>query len=365
MTKKTFKKSDDISTEKNSIFNLPLVNAKHGDNGIMYFGKESDFSSAEMTIDIVGDGAIATGDVYPQPQSTGVLYNAYLVKYSDSKHEIKENHLFYFACAMQKSIKLKYGYDNKAGWEKVRNELIALPTNKLHKIDFTYMENYIQKIINDNLLIMNDFIKSNNLKNSILSSAEKKAIEDFENGKTKFFEFKIGDLFEAQTGDVDLQQKDCNGKGHFLINSGLDNIGIKGRTDRKAKVFSANTITIDFWGNAYYRDFEYKMATHNHVFSLSGDCIKNENVGLYLVSRLSYMKNVFSYSSMGTWTRIKEMGISLPVNDTNEIDYAFMENYISAQKKLAILPIVSSGGRENKTEYQINSSYGTRNVAEK
>lgn len=133
----------------------------------------------------------------------------------------------------------------------------------------------------------------------------------------------------AQTGDVDLQQKDCNGKGEFLVNSGLDNCGIKGRTDKTAKIFPANTITVDFWGNAFYRNFEYKMATHNHVFSLSGDVIKNENIGLFLTAQFSYMRKLFSFEYMGTWNKIKLLSISLPITSTGEIDFNFMESFIS------------------------------------
>ena len=132
----------------------------------------------------------------------------------------------------------------------------------------------------------------------------------------------------AQTGDVDLQQKDCNGKGEFLVNSGVDNCGIKGRTDKTAKIFPANTITVDFWGNAFYRNFEYKMATHNHVFSLSGDVIKNENIGLFLTAQFSYMRKLFSFEYMGTWNKIKPLSISLPITSTGEIDFNFMESFI-------------------------------------
>ena len=49
--------------------------------------------------------------------------------------------------------------------------------------------------------------------------------------------FKIGDLFEGKTGDTDLQQKDVNNRGHLFINSGVQNLGIKGRTDRLARIF--------------------------------------------------------------------------------------------------------------------------------
>lgn len=135
-------------------------------------------------------------------------------------------------------------------------------------------------------------------------------------------------MFSAQTGDTDLQQKDINGKGTYFINSGVEGQGIKGKTDREAKIFRSNTITIDFWGNAYYRDFEYKMATHNHVFSLTGDVIKNRIVGLYLVTTMSYMKKLFSYNNMGTWSKIKEQYIHLPITQSNEIDFVFMESRI-------------------------------------
>ena len=141
-------------------------------------------------------------------------------------------------------------------------------------------------------------------------------------------DFKIKDLFSAQTGDTDLQQKDINGRGALFINSGVEGLGIKGKTDREAKVFDSNTITIDFWGNAYYRDFEYKMATHNHVFSLSGDVIKNRNIGLYLVSTMSYMRKLFSYNNMGTWSKIKELYIHLPVTNKGNIDFVYMESRI-------------------------------------
>lgn len=149
-------------------------------------------------------------------------------------------------------------------------------------------------------------------------------------------EFKIGELFTAQTGDTDLQQKDINGKGTYFINSGVEGLGIKGKTDREAMTFSENTITVDFWGNAYYRDFKYKMATHNHVFSLSGSTIRNRFVGLYLVSTMSYMRNLFSYNNMGTWSKIKKLYITLPISQSGDIDFAYMESCIREMEESCI-----------------------------
>ena len=142
--KSNFDKLRDISKEQNKEYNIPLVNAKDGDNGIMYYGRETDFETTEMSIDIVNDGAVSTGNVYPQPQKTGVLYNAYLVKFKN--YTPTEEVLIYCSASLQKSIKKKFGYDNKAGWNKVKEENIFLPIDDNGEIDYKFMETYIRAI---------------------------------------------------------------------------------------------------------------------------------------------------------------------------------------------------------------------------
>ena len=137
--KKEFNKAFDVSLEKNDEYSLPLVNAKHSNNGIMYYGRPSDFASAEMTIDIVADGAASTGDVYPQPQRTGVLYNAYLIRLRN-KDIVSKEILFFLSAVIERSVKQKFGYDNKCTWEKVSAEYIKLPV-KEDTPDWQYMEN--------------------------------------------------------------------------------------------------------------------------------------------------------------------------------------------------------------------------------
>ena len=140
----SFNKSCDVATEPSEEFNLPLVNAKHFNNGIMYYGRAKDFQSAEMTLDVVKNGAIATGDVYAQPQRTGVLWDAYLIK---PISEIKSAHvLFFLATCLQKAIKDKFGYDDKCIWEKVKKLSVALPATTKGEPDFAAMENYIIKL---------------------------------------------------------------------------------------------------------------------------------------------------------------------------------------------------------------------------
>lgn len=138
-----FDKKKDASSEKSEKYSLPIVNAKHGDNGIMFYGDKNIFDSEEMTIDIVQNGAVATGDVYPQPQRTGVLWDAYLIK--SVKHKDSRESLFYFTTAIQKSIKQKFCYEFKATWERVKEEMIFLPV-KNDEIDYAFMETFISAV---------------------------------------------------------------------------------------------------------------------------------------------------------------------------------------------------------------------------
>lgn len=143
--KEDFNKTFDVSEERTDEFNLPLVNAKHGNNGIMYYGREADFETAEMTIDIVQNGAIATGDVYAQPQRTGVLWDAYLVK---PKAKIDSAFtLMFLATVLEKAIKDKFSYDDKCVWDKAKLLTVTLPCTREGEPDWAYMDEYMRTVI--------------------------------------------------------------------------------------------------------------------------------------------------------------------------------------------------------------------------
>ena len=145
--KLNFNKALDCSEYPNEEFSLPLVNAKHFNNGIQFYGRPDEWDSAEMTIDIVSNGAIATGDVYAQPQRTGVLWDAYLIK---CVYEIKSEYILHFlACVIEKCIKQYFGWNDKCTWEKVKEKKIKLPTTSEGNPDWDYMDSYMKQIMEE------------------------------------------------------------------------------------------------------------------------------------------------------------------------------------------------------------------------
>ena len=142
-----FNKALDVSEERTDEFNLPLVNAKHGNNGIMFYGRREDFETASMTIDIVQNGAIATGDVYAQPQETGVLWDAYLIK---PKQEIKsENTLMFLAVVIERAIKERFSYDDKCVWDKASLLNVELPVDSHGGPDWASMDSFMSNVMKE------------------------------------------------------------------------------------------------------------------------------------------------------------------------------------------------------------------------
>ena len=347
--KSIFDKDKDISKKKSSEFNLPLINAKDGDNGIMYYGREKDFESIKMSIDIVNDGAISTGNVYSQPQKTGVLYNAYLIK---PKFGVNEKLLHFLTSTTKKSIKHKFGYENKAGWTKVKIEKIQLPT-KNGKIDFEFMENFIAELEAQKIARLEAYLVENGLKEYRLSQEEEAVLRDFESGNIEWGEFKIGDLFEKlnlKTHKKPFDKvKDTSSipTDEFslpLVNAKFGNNGVMfyGREED----FDSAEMTIDIisngaiaTGTVYAQPHKTGVLWDAYLLKAVVDDI-TKNKLLYLSTSIEKsIKLKFGWDNKAVWSKVQHKLFSLPTKN-NQPDYALMQTLISAVQKLVVKDVV-------------------------
>jgi len=142
-------------------------------------------------------------------------------------------------------------------------------------------------------------------------------------------EFRIGDLFDNENGDFDIQNKHINGKGDYVITAGLTNNGVLGKTDIKAKLFNKNTITVDMFGDVFFRQHKYKLVTHARVFSLIPKIEINNKIGNFVVSRMKYFSSLFGYENMCSYKKIKDFVLTLPITASGTPNYTFMERFIT------------------------------------
>lgn len=159
----------------------------------------------------------------------------------------------------------------------------------------------------------------------------------------RYEKYKINKLFTSQNGDTDIKKSDITGTGVPVITSGVDKYGIMGETDIEARIIKENTITIDMFGNAFFRPFKYKMVTHARVFSM--ELIgreMTESIGLFLVSHFHWLPQVYNYSNMCSFNKIKDSTITLPTLDELDenspySDEGFVPDWDYMEKRVAEL----------------------------
>lgn len=164
--------------------------------------------------------------------------------------------------------------------------------------------------------------------------------------------FKIGDLFDSANGDFDIQKKHINGKGDFVITAGLTNNGVLGKTDVKSKLFYKNSITVDMFGAAFYRQFNYKMVTHARVFALLPKSKITYYQGLFIANSLYFLPSKFGYENMCSWNKIQDLKIQLPVKN-GKIDFEFMERFVAELENEKILKLENYLNENGFSDYQL------------
>ena len=258
--------------------------------------------------------------------------------YKNNISQMNENIALFIISILRKQL-MSFNYSNKLTFNALCDIKLLLPAIN-DKPDFDYMEEYIEEI---KLKYVDKLEKDNNENIDKALKITGLSYQDLNKDLTvkpadRYEEFKIGDLFNGISGDTDIKQHHINNKRLPVITSGLSNNGLLGLSDVKAKVISQNTITVDMFGNAFYRNYNYKMVTHARVFALKPKFHITDNIGLYFATMLFYLSKKFDYSNMCSYEKIKNNIIVLPAIDENTPDFDYMEKaiYIYTAKKIKL-----------------------------
>lgn len=337
--KRKFDKSRDVSKTISKEYNLPLVNAKNGDNGIMYYGRMEDWEYADMCLDIVNDGAVSAGNVYAQPQKTGVLYNAYLVK--PLFEGISQETLIFLACCLEKNIKHKYSYDNKATWEKVQSDTIYLPA-KGTVPDWDYMSERVRELEEERVRELDAYLKATGLNDCELTEEDKKVLKDKD--EVEFSEFIIGKLFNIATGRDVIIGNTENGEYPLVSHQNTENGITKyiAKLENRRLFNHMKTISLAdrgmFWATTQDEDFYIGTRVKALVWKYPYEIQKSHL--LYLACAINKLQILFSEYLTNATDKLPSLKIKLPITPTGEPNFDYMEKYIRATEKLVIADVV-------------------------
>lgn len=183
-------------------------------------------------------------------------------------------------------------------------------------------------------------------------------------------EFRLEELFEKiKTEKISGKANDfptCRTDEYTipLLTAGADNQGFARYAKRnQCPTILKNVISISAnganTGVTFYQKDEFAVLQDAYAIKLKDMEIPNEQIGLFLASCISkILHGNFSWTYKAGWERIKEMSISLPIKESGEIDWEYMEKYIKATEKIIIRDVVDwMNEMIEKTKEVVDSSY--------
>lgn len=238
--------------------------------------------------------------------------------------------------AINKALSNFGGYSSYPTLSTLKKLTILLPINN-EQIDFDFMESFIAELEAERIAELSAYLKVSGLDNYELSIEEQNALRAYDS--MEWGEYRLEDLFGKSTRGKRLKSLDrISGKLPF-VTAGEANTGISAYIGNDVKIFQANTTTIDMFGSAKYRNYNYGADDHIAV-------VHTENLSkfasLFITATIERASHTgkFSYDRNFYAKDADELVIALPKDGIGNIDYTFMENYASALQKLVIKDVV-------------------------
>lgn len=292
-----------------------VVNSAY-DNGI---GGTSTFSPTENGNMITFSDTVDANTIFYQ-KSPFVGYPHVQGLYPVGKYQNAwtQGSLQYFVTVFrERALAVGFDYGNKFRRDIAANLFVKLPTTPDGAPDWIYMESYMANLeskVAESLTLL-----------QAAKDAEKKKVDTRE-----WREFRVGELFDAALSKDDIQPKVIVEGNTPLVSSGKENNGIIALIDNKnARLWEANTLTVDMFGKVFYQEQPYYAVSHGRVNILMPRMPMTKHCMQFIgcaIERVTTDK--YAFSEMCTGTKLLKDVILLPKDKTGQPDWAYMEEYM-------------------------------------
>lgn len=313
--------------------NVPLVSNSSTDNGVMGFSnlkannKGNTISCSDTTLG-------ADTMYYQKGDFIGYQHIQHLVpKFQPFNQSIAM--MIISACRVATS-NAGYDYAHKFNRDAMNSTVVYLPITSTGEIDFDFMESFIRELEEERVRELQSYLAITGLSDYTLTAEEQNAIKDFDS--LEWQKFNVESLFGKSTRGKRLKSDDRIEGDLPFVTAGEADEGISAFISNDVEVFSKNTTTIDMFGSAKYRNYDYgaddhvavvhteNLAKHAAIF-VTTSCHKSAHNGQFNYGHNFYAKDADA------------LDIMLPVKD-DKPDYDAMETFISAVQKLVIKDVV-------------------------
>lgn len=140
-------------------------------------------------------------------------------------------------------------------------------------------------------------------------------------------EFKLDELFGKPIRGTRLVKEQRVTGNIPLITAGFNNQGVAEFISNEEQTTFDGGLTIDMFGNCFYRDYAFKADDNILVFD-SKDISKEAK--LFIVTSINKVtKGLYSYGNQYRMKEFSDTIIKLPVKESEEIDWEYMQERIT------------------------------------
>lgn len=214
---------------------------------------------------------------------------------------------------------------------------MSLPV-KNGKIDFPFMEKFIAELEAQRIAELEAYLLAAGLSDYILTEAEKDALRQYRNRAIIWSSFNLKKLFGKSTRGKRLKSADRIPGELPFVTAGEAEEGVSAYIGNHVKIFSGNTTTIDMFGSAKYRCYDYGGDDHIAVVHTE-NLPKCAAIFVTTAAHKAAHTGKFDYGHNFYAKDADALDIMLPSKD-GQPDYTYMELLISAVQKMVIKDVV-------------------------
>ena len=278
--------------------------------------------------------------------------------YSNDSHNLalylkegKKSKAIYLSLAacIYKSLFHKYSWGNSISKAKIQNDIIVLPITDSGTINFDFMESFVAELEAERVAELSAYLTVSGLDNYELSKDEEQAIADYTSYDWKSFNLK--ELYGKSTRGKRLKSEDRIPGTLPFVTAGEAEEGVSAFIGNDVQVFEKNTTTIDMFGSAKYRNYQY--GGDDHVAIVHTESIPMK-AAIFVTSACHKAAHTgkFDYGHNFYAKDADALNIMLPAKN-GKPDYESMELLISAIQKLVIKDVVLYTERKITTTTQV------------
>lgn len=290
----------------------PFVGASDNNNGITAFVSNTNASLDSNILGVNYNGSVVENFYHPYDALfSDDVKRLHLKNYKGNK----EVFLFFKTMILAQKEKYQYGY--KFNEKRMFKQKILLPITSEGNPHYSFMENYMRQIEQEQKQKTIRYFSQKLLANLIITAS----LAD-----TEWKEFRFDEVFtEIQRGRRLTKANQIQGTMPYVSSTALDN-GVDnfiGNT-HNVRIFE-NGVTIansGSVGSAFFH--QYQFVASDHVTFLKNSSFNNY-VYLFILPIVQRLSEKYSFNREMSDQRIKREKLLLPITPDGQINYNFMQ----------------------------------------